>query len=140
ESIWGLLYLAGLWVSVLIIKRDFRKGILVLAALQVIMIQVTVIHFTPKIEAFSQRAAIDYFKSFKGKDVYVQVLGYKSYAHFFYTDKQPPATPGEEQLLYGDIDKPAYFICKIIDAERYRAMPQLEETGEKNGFVFFKRK
>lgn len=142
ECIWGLLYLAGIWISVLIMKKHFRKGMIALCITQLVIIQVTVLHFTPKIEAFSQRAAIEYFKSFEGKDVYVRVLGYKSYAHLFYTKKLPPANKNyynEEWLLTGDIDKPTYFICKIMDADKYRALPQLKETGSKNGFVFFSR-
>lgn len=142
ECIWGLLYLVGIWVSVLMMKKHFRKGMIALCITQLVIIQVTVLHFTPKIEAFSQRAAIEYFKSFEGKDVYVRVLGYKSYAHLFYTKKLPPANKNyynEEWLLTGDIDKPTYFICKIMDADKYRALPQLKETGSKNGFVFFSR-
>lgn len=143
EISWGLIYLAGIITAVVLMKREFRKGILVLCAVQIITIQVTVLHFTPKIEAISQRAAIEYFQSFIGKDVYVHVLGYKSYAHLFYTQKQPQTNnnyDNEEWLLTGDIDKPAYFICKVMEADKYRTMPQLEETGSKNGFVFFKRK
>ena len=129
-----------------------------LCIVQVIIIQVTVLHFTPKIEAYSQRAAIDFFESFRGKDVYVHPLGYKSYANLFYTEKiastdlhyqsiridrngkeqEPEAN--EKWLLYGKIDKPAYFICKIMDEKKYAVMPQLEEIGSSNGFVFFKRK
>lgn len=143
ECMWGLLYLIGIWVAVMMMNKDFRRGMITLCVVNLVILQVTVIHFTPKIEAFSQRAAIDYFKSFRGKDVYVHVLGYKSYAHLFYTDKQPQANPNydnEDWLLNGDIDKPAYFICKIMDAGKYRAMPQLQETGSANGFVFFRRK
>ena len=61
----------------------------------------------------------------------------------YYSRKMPQANPNhnnEEWLLNGEIDKPAYFICKITTADKYRAMPQLEEIGSKNGFVFFKRK
>lgn len=143
EISWGLIYLAGIITAVVLIRKEFRKGMLVLCAVQVITIQVTVLHFTPKIEAISQRAAIEYFQSFIGKDVYVHVLGYKSYAHLFYTQKQPQTNnyyDNEEWLLTGNIDKPAYFICKVMEADKYRSMPQLEETGSKNGFVFFKRK
>ena len=71
------------------------------------------------------------------------MLGYKSYAHRFYTRKQPPANPNsysEEWLLAGPVDKPTFFICKVQDADRYRAMPQLVQIGEKNGFVFFRRR
>lgn len=143
ESLWGLAYIAGVWVSVLLLRRHFRKGIIALCAVQIIIIQVTVLHFTPKIEAFSQRAAIDFFKSMQGKDVYVQVLGYKSYAHLYYTQKLPPQNQNyynEDWLLNGPVDKPTYFVCKNIAAEQYRNNPNLQVIAEKNGFVFFKRR
>lgn len=158
ESLWGLLYLASVWGFVLMMRRDFRRGIVGLCVAQVIIIQVAVLHFTPKIEAYSQRAAIDYFKSFAGKDVYVQVLGYKSYAHLFYSDKrrsENPAyyrvvtsgvgaskilEPNEEWLIAGKLDKPAYFVCKLPDVDDWKKHPELEEIGRKNGFVFFRRK
>jgi 4-amino-4-deoxy-L-arabinose transferase-like glycosyltransferase len=158
ETLWGLLYLAALWIFVLMMRRDFRRGVVGLCIAQVVIIQVAVLHFTPKIEAYSQRAAIDYFKSFAGKDVYVQVLGYKSYAHLFYSGKQPSRNrsyyritksnvgssliyePNEPWLLRGTLDKPAYFICKLPDVEDWRKFPQLQELGQKNGFVFFRRR
>lgn len=142
EALWGVLYLSGVIAAVLLIRKNARKGIVLLFAIQVIIIQVTVGHFTPKIEAYSQRAAINFFKGLQGQDVYISVLGYKSYAHLFYTRKMPQNNnkhSDEEWLLYGDIDKPAYFICKTMIADKYRALPQLTEVGSKNGFVFFKR-
>lgn len=143
ECLWGLLYLAGIWVAVMMMRKDFRRGMLTLCVTQIIIIQITVLHFTPKIEAYSQRAAIDFFKSLEGKDVYVQVLGYKSYAHLFYTKKTKPTNENsynEQWLLTGPVDKPTYFVCKVIAADQYRKMPQLQLIGEQNGFVFFKRK
>jgi 4-amino-4-deoxy-L-arabinose transferase-like glycosyltransferase len=143
ECIWGIAYLIGIWLAVWMMRTNFRTGMVMLCCLQLVIIQVTVLHFTPKVEAYSQRAAIEFFESFKGKDVYVQVLGYKSYAHLFYTDKKPPANPkyyDQEWLLYGDVDKPTYFACKNVSAEPYKALSTLEVIGEKNGFVFFKRK
>jgi len=143
ESLWGLLYLAGVISAVMIMKRNLSRGMILLAAVQILIIQVTITHFTPKIEAYSQRAAIRYFKNFAGRDVYVEVLGYKSFAHLFYTKKLPPANKNyydESWLLNGPVDRPSYFICKITSAEQYRKMPQLEELGEQNGFVFFRRR
>jgi uncharacterized membrane protein YiaA len=142
ECIWGVLYLVGIWVAVFMLHKRFRLGMLVLCIVQLVMIQVTVLHFTPKIEAYSQRAAIDFFKSLQGKDCYVHVLGYKSYAHLFYTRKTPPSNPqsyNEDWLLNDAIDKPVYFICKITSAPNFAALPQLQQIGEKNGFVFFRR-
>ena len=148
ECIWGIVYIGAIWAAVWLMKKKFMQGMVALCAVQLIIIQVTVLHFTPKIEAYSQRAAIDYYKSFEGREVYVTPLGYKSYANLFYTKKQQFALGqyylngkvNENWLLYGNVDKPTYFICKIQDAKQYMAMPQLEKTGSKNGFVFFKRK
>ena len=156
ECIWGILYLAGIWTAFFLTRRNFKKGILLLCTVQIIIIQVTVIHFTPKIEAYTQQAAIDYFKSLQGRDVYVHSLGYKSYATMFYS-REHPATDSnyhsvrvdkgkdvqpianEQWLLRGKIDKPVYFICKIQDRPRYDTLPQLTDIGGKNGFVFYKR-
>ncbi len=143
EVIWGVIYIVGIWVAFVLLTKNFKKGFIVLCIVQLMIIQVTVLHFTPKIEAFSQRAAIDFYKSFQGKDVYVHVLGYKSYAHLYYTRKQPQANDkydDENWLLAGNVDKSVYFICKITAADSYRTIPQLEEIGAKNGFVFFKRR
>jgi 4-amino-4-deoxy-L-arabinose transferase-like glycosyltransferase len=158
ECLWGIVYLVVIWVSVLMMSKDFRRGILMLCIAQVIIIQVTVLHFTPKIEQYTQGSSIAYFKSFEGKDVYVQPVGYKSYGNLFYAKKQPSTNPNyvsirkdkdgkelqpeanEMWLVYGKIDKPAYFICKVMDADKFRALPQLEEIGGSNGFVFFKRR
>lgn len=157
ECLWGIVYLVCIWIAVLLMNRNFRKGMIMLCIVQIAMIQVTVLHFTSKIEAYSQRAAIDYFKQFRDKDVYLHSLGYKSYAALFYTQKQPSANPNyqhirfdkngkemqpeanEHWLLYDSIDKPAYFISKIQDSAKYAVLPQLTVTGSENGFVFFRR-
>ena len=158
ECLWGLCYLVAIWIAVAQMSRNFRNGMVMLCVVQIVIIQAAVLHFTPKIEAISQRAAIDYFQGFAGKDVYVQPLGYKSYANLFYARKQPgrdsnyvyyrvdyrgrkmQPEANEKWLLTGVLDKPAYFICKIQDANKFRGQLQLEETGGSNGFVFFKRR
>ncbi len=158
ECLWGVAYLAGICAACFLMGRNFRKGMLLLCIVQVLIIQVTVIHFTPKIECYTQGAAIDYYKGFEGKDVYIHSLGFKSYATLFYTRKLPSVNPNyrstridkngkdiqpianEPWLLYGAVDKPVYFIAKIQDSLKYAVLPQLVETGSSNGFVFFKRK
>ncbi len=149
ECCWGLVYLIAIWVAAFVMRKDFRKGMLALIGVQLLLIQITVLHFTPKIEAYSQRAAIEFFKNYKGKDVYVQVLGYKSFAHLFYTDEKKPTNPmyydslgkaNEQWLLTGNVDKPTYFCCKITAVDEYIHLPTLQEMYRKNGFVFFKRR
>ncbi|RBL89532.1 ArnT family glycosyltransferase [Chitinophaga flava] len=96
----------------------------------------------PKVERYSQGAAIDFFEARQGEDCYVTVLGYWSYAPFFYTHKEKPANENaysEEWLLKGDIDKPAYFVTKIDRVEGYLQHTGILELYRKNGFVFLKR-
>jgi 4-amino-4-deoxy-L-arabinose transferase-like glycosyltransferase len=157
ECAWGIIYLLGIWVAVILMNRNFRKGMTLLCLIQVIIIQVTVLHFTPKIEASTQRAAIDYFKSFAGQDVYVHPLNYMSYANLFYAEKRPATDSNyrhnktdkkgrdlqpeanEHWLLYGKVDKPVYFICKIQDTQKFDTLKNLKQIGGSNGFVFLKR-
>jgi hypothetical protein len=42
-------------------------------------------------------------------------------------------------VLYGNIDKPAYFSIKIQNRQILDTMPALIKLYEKNGFAFYKR-
>jgi hypothetical protein len=147
-SAWEATYGAGYMVliivsAVLLFQKKMQTGILCLFLSTIFVMQLTIVHFTPKIEKFSQGAAIEFFQSHEGKDDYVQVLSYHSYAHLFYTKKLPSANKDyykKDWLLSGAVDKPTYFICRITDSAPWRANPNLVVIGEKNGFVFFKRK
>lgn len=142
ESIWGILFLLSVWISVFWMRRQARKGILLLLLSSLLTLQVTVVHFTPKIEAYTQRAAISFFKQVSQEDAYIHVLGYKSYAHLFYGQKPPgqrPESRDEAWLLHGPIDKPVYFVCKLTHRQPYDAMPELKQIGEKHGFIFYRR-
>ncbi len=158
ECLWGVFYLTGIWASVMLISKNLLKGLMALCIVQIITIQATVIHFTPKIEAYSQKAAIDFYKGFDGSSVYIHALGFKSYANLFYAKKTPATDPhyqsikidnkthdeqpeaNEQWLLKGNTDRPTYFICKVQDSAKFAAMPQLIMLSGKNGFVFFRRR
>ncbi len=96
----------------------------------------------PKIEAHSQRSAITFFESVRGKDVYVNTYGYKSYAHYFYfrtPPNQQPESKNENWLMNGAINKPVYFIAKITNREKLLANKSLKEVYNRGGFVVFRR-
>ena len=102
----------------------------------------------PRIERYTQGAAIDFYKSLRDKEVYVKPLTMKSYAHLFYSQK-PYALSAhahgmsqdawEPWLLNGVIDHPAYFVSKVNDASPWRAHKNLRVIAEHGGFVFFER-
>jgi 4-amino-4-deoxy-L-arabinose transferase-like glycosyltransferase len=97
----------------------------------------------PKIEGYVQATAIDFYEAHQGQDVYIETLGFKSYAHLYYFAKAQPLnikSYDEQWLLNGPVDKPTYFVCRNIDAQDFRYNPNLQLIKEENGFVFFKRK
>ena len=120
----------------------------------------------PKIEGISQRANIEFFEKRQGEDCYVETVGYHSYAQYFYSKKQAyngaqrikidsvlaggssqPDTLTTKQkehnfshwVLYGNIDKLAYFSIKIQNKQTLDTLPDLNKLYEKNGFAFYKR-
>ena len=97
----------------------------------------------PKIERYTQGAVIDFYEAKQGQDVYIEPIGYKSYAHLFYFQKQPPTNPNsyrEDWLINGPVDKPAFFVTRNINIDQYRYHPNLEIIREEAGFVFLRRK
>ncbi|MEM7659962.1 MAG: glycosyltransferase family 39 protein [Bacteroidota bacterium] len=108
-------------------------------------VMLTLIFFVGRAEHISQRAAIAYFESLQGKDVYVLAFSYKSYAPEFYARSQPPtqAQPTHDinWLLYGEIDKDLYISTKVHKLPALTPhVKDIEEIGRKNGFVFFLRR
>jgi 4-amino-4-deoxy-L-arabinose transferase-like glycosyltransferase len=103
----------------------------------------------PKVEPHTQGEAVRFFKSLQGQNVYVYTLGYKSYAHYFYAQPSVPSNPAsyagdvQQWLLKGDLDRAAYFSCRIDRAAEFRSPEYrqygLQELYSKGGFVFFRR-
>ncbi len=102
----------------------------------------------PRIEPYTQGAALDFYQSLKGRDVYVKPLSMRSYAHLFYTDKPfhlSAAAQGverdrwEPRLLRSRLDRPAYFVVRIQDADRWLRQTQLQEIRREGGYVMLER-
>jgi len=95
-----------------------------------------------RVEAYSQRAAIEFFKSKENENCYIITLGYKSYAQYFYAKTQQSMKEGERCLQNNEQPSiPVYVSTKITRKEKVmNEYPQLELLYEKNGFVFLKIK
>jgi hypothetical protein len=144
EFLPGLLFLITIVLIFTRIKKTeplkravFLWGTTVIFTLSVILVLV------PRIEKYSQNALIEFFKSKAGQDVYLKNIHFKSYATWFYGETQPPSNPNfynEEWLVTGDIDKDVLFVTKIHRAPLMEKYDDIEETGRKNGFVFYVRR
>ena len=143
EGIIGLFLLTVILFA--LFNKTFNAGVRMIVLNIAVMI--TMFVFTavnvPKIEKYTQNAAIEFFQKFTDDSAYVAPLMYRSYAYLFYSEKQPQKNLNHNNLgwlLKGDIDKPAYFISRITQKDKVlKAYKNLDVIGEKNGFVFYKR-
>ena len=143
EMLVGIVLLAGIIVFFTFsFKQQKQKAVLALLVSSIMFVQCFLYIFVPKIELYSQNAAVEFYKSQQGKNVYVDVAGFKSYAQLFYAKKTNPVNKNaldNKWLTEGEIDKTTYLVTKINRADEYGAKPGYEELYRKNGFVFFKR-
>lgn len=143
ESIGGVVLLLGIIIAIRLIRRtQYLKGVYSLSISVAISMFMSMYLIVPRIEQYSQAAAIRFYQSKAQEDCYVEVIGFKSYAHLFYTNKKPLTNPmafNKDWLLNGNIDKPAYFVVKLNRQEGLDIRKDLKQVGAENGFVFFKR-
>ena len=140
DGIGGLILLGAVFYYLIAKNQQFKLTVLFSAV--TVCCLLTALKITPKIEAISQRANIEFFEKRQGEDCYVETWGYKSYAQYFYTQKKQVTkqeTRNNNWLLRGTIDKPAYFSAKVQDRNYLDTVPGVKKLYEKNGFVFYKR-
>ena len=121
-------------------RKHVLQGALWLFIGTAVLMKLSNVILTPKIEAYSQRAAIEFYEEHQGEDAYMTTT-FKSYAHYFYFLQ--PNDGNEERhdrnwLMHGEIDKPVYFVSKIthtyLDEQEH-----IEFLYSKNGFKFYRR-
>ena len=95
-----------------------------------------------EVEKYSQAPAIDFYIGKKGEDCYIYPRE-KSYAHYFYSDRQPQNTCDDFDFLSkGNIDKTCYFVIKNNQDKINEFISQIDDVVflyEENGFVFYAR-
>lgn len=147
ENSWGALdYLTPLLLIIglvtFYIKRDFSRHLIFMASTGLAFFLLMVL-FIPKIERYTQGAAIEFFESKAKEDCLIVPYRYKSYAHLFYADKMPQthAHHGDQSWLFSNEPTvPVYAVLKITEKEDFiQDHKQFRLLYEKNGFVFFEK-
>lgn len=154
EVIAGMLFLGAVIGGTVWMKRSRTEyGVLWLFAGVAIALKAAMVLVLPKVEAYSQRAAIEFFEQVAEEDAYVAAIGYKTYADAFYGQLEPAKKPKlsdfsdrqqkqawERWLMTGEIDKPVYFLTRV---DRKTDLPKTQGVqliAEKNGFLLYYRK
>jgi hypothetical protein len=125
-------------------RKKAAKSLVVLFIFSLIGTNLATVMIAPKVEPYSQGAAIEFYISKQHEKAVIEPLGFKSYAQLFYA--QRPASLGgikEEDVFTSMVpaDVQAYCVVKIQNAATYeKRFPQLQKLYEKNGFVFYQVK
>lgn len=169
EFIIGVLFIVFTLYCLYKIRRGARKFIYGVFLTSLLTTYSLIMVITPKIELYSQHAAIEFYKACSEHQIEVETIGFKSYASLFYGGIQPEMVKNatlqkylvqkriqlESQginsatsfslmrtqfLMDGKINAPVCFVVKIMDVDIIeRDYPQLKELYRKNGFVFYVR-
>lgn len=144
ESLIGVALIIGVGgMLILISRKKIAQGLIGIFLISLGSINMAVLMVAPRIEQYSQGAAIEFYQYLQDKDCYIETIGFKSYAHLFYSRKKEQTNKNSykmDWLLSGAIDKPAYFVSKITEENIPKNYPDLKEIYRKNGFVFWYRK
>lgn len=141
EWLIGLILLSAVVYAVILAhRRSISNALKVLFAGTIVFIALLIIIFPYRIEKYSQRTVIDFYKSKSNENCYVLNSGYFSYAPLFYTNKMPDACVRPMWLLTGNIDRPFYLVLKEPHYNQWKhIVPAMTVLYKKNGFVFLAR-
>jgi 4-amino-4-deoxy-L-arabinose transferase-like glycosyltransferase len=131
----GLVVLVTVWQKQILFKHIMRlmgAGVIVIMAYMAIVV--------PKIEGYTQATPLDFYISHVGQKVYIEPVGFKSFAHLLYFQKQAYSPSGEELMKQSSTDRPTYLVMKTNAEDRYKYHPNLILIKEENGFLFYKHK
>ena len=139
----SIVILISLAVFIFTFKMQTTKRIGILLIGTILFVNSILFLQVNNIEAYTQRAMIEFCQEHADEDVYFNVIGMKSYAHLFYGKKKTynKIESNEQNLLLTSkhLDKDVYFIAKIHKALDLNLYPKVKELYRKNGFVFYKR-
>lgn len=141
----ALYLLPTLMIAVAVFVLFFLKDVAIrqvgyLLCFNAIFLELLMLFVVPKVEAHSQRAAIEFYESKQQENADVVVHGYKSYAHLFYTRKQPIGHQSDlDYLLNNPVSRPLYIVTRVDRSDDLKTHADLEFLYGKNGFEFYRK-
>jgi hypothetical protein len=108
----------------------------------VCLLHYILIFILPKVEEISQKPMIDFIKEKQKEDCYIETVGFKSYAPYFYSNRFPDFKSkdySKKWLLSDATDKKTYFISKYRRQNELDTLPQVVKLFRKGGYVFYEK-
>lgn len=121
-------------------RNNLRLAVISLFSGSLFFMYFSMVLIVPRVEAYSQRALIEFCSDVSDENSYVSTLGFKSYAVYFYARRMPPGIPPVLDLN-SELEIPGsatlYVVMKNIRKDQFlEQYPGLEFLYEKNGYVF----
>lgn len=168
EFLLGPLFLVATILIYTGLHKENKNKLYVGLVLNLAFISLFITLVIPKIEAYTQHAAIEFYKERAKENCYVETHGFKSYAYLFYSNRLAKDYTNADQKVFienqldlmvkeghsrltsfstsnllwmehGKIDRPAYIVIKTKDEKNISELPGLNKLYQKNGFSFFLR-
>ena len=134
----GFILLAGSFVFIFLSGKNPRRALVVLCFCTLIGFNLATLLIVPRIEVYSQNAAIEFYQSKQNEQALIETLDFISYANLFYPRRVPRK---EGYTIKGHPPYPIYFVGKIQNEQSdMQFNPRLQKLYEKNGFVFYFQK
>lgn len=142
EKLPGIALLAGVLIFLIYAGRQNKKALITLFAFSTFAVNMTIVLITPKVEPYSQGALIEFLQSKSKERSIVETMRFKSYANYFYANRQPDLGKMIQDSIINTKIMPevqVYFVGKIQDSEaNEKERPNMHRLYSKNGFVFYK--
>ena len=142
ERVPGFLLLAACLYFFFTANKNLRRALIALFVTSLVSVNLTIAFITPKVEPYSQGAAIEFYENKSSEGALVETIGFKSYAQLYYA-KRPPdlgKTVADSIInLNTHAEVPVYMVGKIqVQEQNMKENPRLEKLYDKNGFVFYR--
>jgi len=143
ELIMPVSFLIAIIVGVILVaKKNIVSGLATILIATCLFTNLMMALIIPRLEKYSQAAMIEFLQTKKTEDCYIEVLGFKSYAQYFYADKKEPSKPHDldmNYIVWGPTTKPVYIITRVNKLSDFFSKDKFQELYRKNGYVFFKK-
>ena len=140
----SILWLAGLFfigmlVSLFMANRGHGRSAVLGIILSVsILVQSIVYLVVPRIEGYTQRAAIEMYKELAKKDVVVVTYGFKTYADHFYLKRNLEDIAHFEEVNTMTVNgRPVFVVTRSNVVENQGVPPEWIFLSNRNGFVLY---
>lgn len=138
-----VLIICTIWFCLIFSRYRNMLNFAFLAGGNIFFLLTSTICAVGEVEKYTQASAVDFFIRHKGEECYILPANYKSYAHFFYSDRQPQNSCDDyDYLRSANLDKPCYFVLKDYDEDMEKfaqEVPDAKLLGCRSGFAFWVR-